>query len=240
MNHEKWWKRSFVGSLIFHLFLLTWVAWVNPFAPKPNPQEDYLDLELVDMKDLPPIQSGSSAKADMAEAKAIPKLKPKAPTTPRSIMPTQKIVSPEEATESNPVVSPSSSDDNSTDTTAVQGGASDGANGAGTGTGDGTHTGDGSGIGGATDLSCGPVVVSRGTAVCKTPLRRSVEVRVRISIGTDGAVHDAYVSSSSGNSGADKAAVEAAYNYTFRPAQDRYGNPIASGGVIAVTVEPNR
>lgn len=240
MNHEKWWKRSFIGSLIFHLLLLTWIAWVNPFAPKPNPQDEYLDLELVDIKDLPPIQRGSSAKADMAEAKAIPKLKPKPATTPKSIMPTPKIVSPEEALESNPVVSPSSSDDNSTDTTAMQGGATDGASGAGTGSGDGTNTGSGSGIGGSTDLSCGPVVVSRGTAVCKSPLRKKVEVRVRISIGKDGKVHNAVVSSSSGNKGADKAAVEAAYKYTFRPAQDKYGNPIASGGTIAVTVQPNR
>ncbi|MBQ5859712.1 MAG: hypothetical protein IIW62_02220, partial [Selenomonadales bacterium] len=88
MNHEKWWKRSFVGSLIFHLILLSWIAWVDPFTPKPNPQEDYLDLELVDIKDLPPIPKSSAAPAAMQEAKAIPALKPKEATTPKTLLPT--------------------------------------------------------------------------------------------------------------------------------------------------------
>ena len=229
MNHEKWWKRSFIGSLIFHLILLSWIAWVNPFAPKPNPQEDYLDLELVDIKDLPPIPKSSTAPAGAVEAKAIPALKAKEATTPKTIMPTQKIVSPEEATESAPVVTPGAAGSSASNGSAVGG----------------SHGGQGVGISGndgasGRDLSCGPVVVSRGTAVCKSPLRKKVEVRVRISIGKDGKVHNAVVSSSSGNKGADKAAVEAAYKYTFRPAQDKYGNPIASGGTIAVTVQPNR
>lgn len=239
MNQDKWWNRALVMSIVFHVGLLAWVAWVDPFAPKPAPPESYLDLELVNIKDLPPIQSGSASKADM-NAQAIPKLKPHAPTAPKPIMPVQKIVSPEEATESAPVVSPSSYDSSSSSSTAVQGGGSGEADGSGTGSGDGSSTGSGAGDGGTTDLSCGPVVVSRGTAKCRTPLRRPVEVYVQIAIGTDGAVHSAYVTSSSGNSGADQAAVEAAYNYTFRPAQDRYGNPIASGGTIKVTVQPNR
>ncbi|MBQ5745802.1 MAG: TonB family protein, partial [Selenomonadales bacterium] len=208
--------------------LLSWIAWVNPFAPKPNPQEDYLDLELVDIKDLPPIPKSSAAPASAVEAKAIPALKPKEATTPKTLLP-QKIVSPEEATESAPVVKPSASGSSASNTNAV--GGSRGGQGA--------NASGNDGISGR-DLSCGPVVVSRGTAVCKSPLRKKVEVRVRISIGKDGKVHSAVVSSSSGNKGADKAAVEAAYKYTFRPAQDKYGNPIASGGTIAVTVQPNR
>lgn len=232
MNQDKWWNRALIGSLVIHVGLLAWIAWVNPFAPKPTPHEKYLDLELVDIKDLPPIPSASASKTDTADAKAIPKLRPKAPTAPKPIMPVQKIASPEEATESAPVASPASSGDSSGETSSQ---GSEDAAGTGSDDADGAESGSG-----AVDLSCGPVVVSRGTAVCKSPLRRSVEVRVRISIGTDGAVHDAYVSSSSGNDGADRAAVEAAYNYTFRPAQDRYGNAIASGGVIAVTVQPNR
>ena len=229
MNHEKWWKRSFIGSLIFHLLLLSWIAWVDPFTPKPNPEEDYLDLELVDIKDLPPIPKRSTAPAAAQEAKAIPALKPKAPTTPKTIAPVQKIVSPEEATESSPVVTPTATGNSTANGAAV--GGSQGGQGA--------NASGNDGISGR-DLSCGPVVVSRGTAVCKTPLRKKVEVRVRISIGKDGKVHNAVVSSSSGSKGADKAAVEAAYKYTFRPAQDKYGNAIASGGVIAVTVQPNR
>lgn len=240
MNQDKWWNRALAMSIVFHIGLLVWVAWVDPFAPKPAPPESYLDLELVNVKDLPPIPSGSASKADMANAQAIPKLKPHAPTAPKPIMPMQKIVSPEEATETAPVASPSSYDSSSSSSTAVQGGGSGEADGSGTGSGEGTSTGSGSGDGGTTDLSCGPVVVSRGTAKCKTPLRRPVEVYVQIAIGTDGAVHSASVASSSGNSGADQAAVEAAYSYTFRPAQDRYGNPIASGGQIKVTVQPNR
>ena len=228
MNHEKWWKRSFIGSLIFHLILLSWIAWVDPFSPKPNPQEDYLDLELVDIKDLPPIPQSSAAPASAVEAKAIPALKPKEATTPKTLLP-QKIVSPEEATESAPVVAPSASGSSASNGSAV--GGSQGGQGA--------NASGNDGISGR-DLSCGPVVVSRGTAVCKSPLRQKVEVRVRISIGKDGKVHNAVVSSSSGNKGADKAAVEAAYKYTFRPAQDKYGSPIASGGVIAVTVQPNK
>lgn len=228
MNHEKWWKRSFIGSLIFHLILLSWIAWVDPFSPKPNPKEDYLDLELVDIKDLPPIPKSSAAPASAVEAKAIPALKPKEATTPKTLLP-QKIVSPEEATESAPVVRPSASGNSASNGNAV--GGSRGGQGA--------NASGNDGISGR-DLSCGPVVVSRGTAVCKSPLRKKVEVRVRISIGKDGKVHNAVVSSSSGNKGADKAAVEAAYKYTFRPAQDKYGSPIASGGVIAVTVQPNK
>lgn len=240
MNQDKWWNRALAMSIVFHIGLLVWVAWVDPFAPKPAPPESYLDLELVNVKDLPPIPSGSASKADMANAQAIPKLKPHAPTAPKPIMPMQKIVSPEEATETAPVASPSSYDSSSSSSTAVQGGGSGEADGSGTGSGEGTSTGSGSGDGGTTDLSCGPVVVSRGTAKCKTPLRRPIEVYVQIAIGTDGAVHSASVASSSGNSGADQAALEAAYSYTFRPAQDRYGNPIASGGQIKVTVQPNR
>ena len=164
MNHEKWWKRSFIGSLIFHLILLSWIAWVNPFAPKPNPQEDYLDLELVDIKDLPPIPKSSTAPAGAVEAKAIPALKPKEATTPKTIMPTQKIVSPEEATESAPVVTPGAA-------------GSSASNGSAAG---GSHGGQGVGISGndgasGRDLSCGPVVVSRGTAVCASPSAKTVK-----------------------------------------------------------------
>lgn len=221
MDQNKWWNRAIVGSIVIHLLLLIWVAWVDPFAPKPVPQEEYLDLELVDISELPPVQS--IAAEEQTEEQAT---EPEQQTAePQPILPVQKIVSPEEATASAPVVRPSASGASASAKTSSASGAS---------------TGGVQGGAAAVDLSCGPVVVSRGTAVCKTPLRRTVKVKVRISIGTDGKVHKAVVTSSSGNKGADKAAVEAAYNYTFRPAQDRYGNAIASGGTIAVTVQPNR
>lgn len=221
MDQNKWWNRALIGSIVIHLILLVWVAWLDPFAPKPVPQEEYLDIELVDISELPPVQS--TAANVQEEQPQTPESQQTA--EPQPVTPVQKIVSPEEATESAPVVRPSASGSNATAKTSSASGVS---------------TGGAQGGAAAVDLSCGPVVVSRGTAVCKTPLRRTVKVKVRISIGTDGAVHKAVVSSSSGNSGADKAAIEAAYNYTFRPAQDKYGNPIASGGVIAVTVQPNR
>ena len=221
MDQNKWWNRALIGSIVIHLLLLIWVAWVDPFAPKPVPQEEYLDLELVDISELPPVQS-SAPETQTEEQAAEPEQQT---AEPQPIMPVQKIVSPEEATASAPVVRPSASGTSTSTKTSSASGVSTG----------GIQSG-----AGAVDLSCGPVVVSRGTAVCKTPLRRTVKVKVRISIGTDGKVHKATVTSSSGNSGADKAALEAAYNYTFRPAQDRYGNAIASGGTIAVTVQPNR
>lgn len=222
MNQDKWWNRALVGSIIIHLILLVWIAWVDPFAPKPVPQEEYLDIELVDISELPPVQSSAATEQVQEEQPPSPEQQT---AEPQPVVPVQKIVSPEEATATAPVARPSASGSTSSAKSTSASGVS---------------TGGTQGSASAVDLSCGPVVVSRGTAVCKTPLRRTVKVKVRISIGTDGAVHKAVVSSSSGNSGADKAAVEAAYNYTFRPAQDRYGNPIASGGVIAVTVQPNR
>lgn len=221
MNQNKWFNRALIGSIIIHLILLVWIAWLDPFAPKPVPQEEYLDIELIDISELPPVQS--SAASPQEEQQQTPE--PQQTAEPQPLMPVQKIVAPEEATESAPVVKPSASSGTSAAKATSASGISSGGIQGGAST---------------VDLSCGPVVVSRGTAVCKTPLRRTVKVKVRISIGTDGKVHSAVVSSSSGNDGADKAAVEAAYNYTFRPAQDRHGNPIASGGTIAVTVQPNR
>lgn len=105
MDQNKWWNRALIGSIVIHLLLLIWVAWVDPFAPKPVPQEEYLDLELVDISELPPVQSSASEMQTEEQA-----AEPEQQTAePQPIMPVQKIVSPEEATASAPVVRPSAS-----------------------------------------------------------------------------------------------------------------------------------
>lgn len=111
------------------------------------------------------------------------------------------------------------------------GGTGDGE-GAGTGDGSGTGTGEGGGNGsgpGAGVPITPPTVISKVLPVYP-PTARVKETTgvtyVTVLVNTSGTVDSAYVTQGSGSSVLDAAAVDAAYQWTFSPALDKYGVPV--------------
>ncbi len=101
--------------------------------------------------------------------------------------------------------------------------------GGGNGSGHGTGNGAGDGNGDAQRPKTPPHLVSAVTPLYPENLRlQSIEgvVRVRLVVGTDGEVESASVAESSGYSDMDSAAVNAAYDYRFSPAENVYGDPV--------------
>ena len=134
----------------------------------------------------------------------------------------------------NTSVSDTAAEDEGTDTqgdgSGSGGGTGDGE-GAGTGDGSGTGTGEGGGSGsgpGAGVPITPPTVISKVLPVYP-PTARVKETTgvtyVTVLVNTSGTVDSAYVTQGSGSSVLDAAAVDAAYQWTFSPALDKYGMP---------------
>lgn len=134
----------------------------------------------------------------------------------------------------NTSVSDTAAEDEGTDTqgdgSGSGGGTGDGE-GAGTGNGSGTGTGEGGGNGsgpGAGVPITPPTVISKVLPVYP-PTARVKETTgvtyVTVLVNTSGTVDSAYVTQGSGSSVLDAAAVDAAYQWTFSPALDKYGMP---------------
>lgn len=101
--------------------------------------------------------------------------------------------------------------------------------GSGSGGGSGSGTGSGSGSGTGVRPKVPPQVRSAANPVYPEQLRQqNIEgsVRVRIVVAADGSVESASVSESSGYEAMDAAAIEAAYKYSFEPAEDSAGNAV--------------
>lgn len=135
----------------------------------------------------------------------------------------------------NTSVSDTAAEDEGTDTqgdgSGSGGGTGDGE-GAGTGNGSGTGTGEGGGNGsgpGAGVPITPPTVISKVLPVYP-PTARVKETTgvtyVTVLVNTSGTVDSAYVTQGSGSSVLDAAAVDAAYQWTFSPALDKYGVPV--------------
>ena len=73
-------------------------------------------------------------------------------------------------------------------------------------------------------LSCRARKSSVGGEIADEGIEGSVQVRMIVS--ASGSVESAEVSSSSGYRAMDKAAVQAAYGYSFSPALNVYGEPV--------------
>ena len=105
------------------------------------------------------------------------------------------------------------------------GSGSGGGIGSGTGTGVGSGNGDGSSLRPKTP----PMLLSAAEPVYPERLRREGaegSVSLRLIVAADGSVEEASVSESSGYSELDEAAVSAAYEYRFEPAENAYGEPV--------------
>lgn len=100
-----------------------------------------------------------------------------------------------------------------------------GGNGSGVGTGNGSGTGDGN----AMRPKNPPVLLAASEPVYPERLRREGaegSVYLRLIVGADGSVEEASVSESSGYDEMDAAAISAAYEYRFEPAENAYGDPV--------------
>ena len=131
-------------------------------------------------------------------------------------------------------VSDAAAEDEGTDTQGDGSGSSGGTgDGEGAGTGDGSGTGTGEGGGNGSGPGAGvpitpPTVISKVLPVYP-PTARVKETTgvtyVTVLVNTSGTVDSAYVTQGSGSSVLDAAAVDAAYQWTFSPALDKYGMP---------------
>lgn len=122
----------------------------------------------------------------------------------------------------------------------TQGGGS--GSGGETGDGDGTGTGDGSGTGTGTGEGDGngsgpgagvpitpPTVINKVLPVYppSAKMKETMGITyVTILVNASGTVDSAYVAQGSGSSVLDAAAIDAAYQWTFSPALDKYGVPV--------------
>ena len=134
----------------------------------------------------------------------------------------------------NTSVSDTAAEDEGTDTQGDESGSGGGTgDGEGAGTGDGSGTGTGEGDGNGSGPGAGvpitpPTVISKVLPVYP-PTARVKETTgvtyVTVLVNTSGTVDSAYVTQGSGSSVLDAAAVDAAYQWTFSPALDKYGMP---------------
>lgn len=135
----------------------------------------------------------------------------------------------------NTSVSDTAAEDEGTDTQGDGSGSGGGTgDGEGAGTGDGSGTGTGEGDGNGSGPGAGvpitpPTVISKVLPVYP-PTARVKETTgvtyVTVLVNTSGTVDSAYVTQGSGSSVLDAAAVDAAYQWTFSPALDKYGVPV--------------
>lgn len=104
-----------------------------------------------------------------------------------------------------------------------EGGGSGGGEGGGTGSGSGGGNGEGAGM-----AVTAPVVIS-SVRPNYPRSAKNAEVEgvayVTLSVDASGNVTEAVIAGSTGNPALDRAAVEAAYQWRFSPALDRYGQP---------------
>ena len=110
----------------------------------------------------------------------------------------------------------------------TQGGGS--GSGGETGDGDGTGTGDGNGSGPGAGVPITPPTVINKVLPVYPPSAKMKETTgityVTILVNASGTVDSAYVAQGSGSSVLDAAAIDAAYQWTFSPALDKYGVPV--------------
>ena len=110
----------------------------------------------------------------------------------------------------------------------TQGGGS--GSGGGTGDGDGAGTGDGNGSGPGAGVPITPPTVINKVLPVYPPSAKMKETTgityVTILVNASGTVDSAYVVQGSGSGILDAAAVDAAYQWTFSPALDKYGVPV--------------
>lgn len=112
------------------------------------------------------------------------------------------------------------------------GGETGDGEGAGTGDGSGTGTGegDGNGSGPGAGVPVTPPTVINKVLPVYPPSAKMKETTgityVTILVNASGTVDSAYVAQGSGSSVLDAAAIDAAYQWTFSPALDKYGVPV--------------
>jgi len=132
-------------------------------------------------------------------------------------------------------VSDAAAEDEGTDTQgdgSGSGGETGDGEGAGTGDGSGTGTGegDGNGSGPGAGVPVTPPTVINKVLPVYPPSAKMKETTgityVTILVNASGTVDSAYVAQGSGSSVLDAAAVDAAYQWTFSPALDKYGVPV--------------
>ena len=99
-----------------------------------------------------------------------------------------------------------------------------------TGDGDGAGTGDGNGSGPGAGVPITPPTVINKVLPVYPPSAKMKETTgityVTILVNASGTVDSAYVAQGSGSSVLDAAAIDAAYQWTFSPALDKYGVPV--------------
>ena len=102
--------------------------------------------------------------------------------------------------------------------------------GDGSGTGTGTGEGDGNGSGPGAGVPVTPPTVINKVLPVYPPSAKMKETTgityVTILVNASGTVDSAYVAQGSGSSVLDAAAIDAAYQWTFSPALDKYGVPV--------------
>ena len=107
---------------------------------------------------------------------------------------------------------------------------SGGETGDGDGSGTGTGEGDGNGSGPGTGVPITPPTVINKVLPVYPPSAKMKETTgityVTILVNASGTVDSAYVAQGSGSSVLDAAAIDAAYQWTFSPALDKYGVPV--------------
>lgn len=132
-------------------------------------------------------------------------------------------------------VSDAAAEDEGTDTQGDGNGSSGGTgDGEGAGTGDGSGTGTGEGDGNGSGPGAGvpitpPTVINKVLPVYppSAKMKETTGITyVTILVNASGTVDSAYVAQGSGSSVLDAAAIDAAYQWTFSPALDKYGVPV--------------
>ena len=132
-------------------------------------------------------------------------------------------------------VSDAGAEDEGTDTQGDGSGSSGGTgDGEGAGTGDGSGTGTGEGDGNGSGPGAGvpitpPTVINKVLPVYppSAKMKETTGITyVTILVNASGTVDSAYVAQGSGSSVLDAAAIDAAYQWTFSPALDKYGVPV--------------
>ena len=132
-------------------------------------------------------------------------------------------------------VSDTAAEDEGTDTQGDGSGSGGGTgDGEGAGTGDGSGTGTGEGDGNGSGPGAGvpitpPTVISKVLPVYppSAKMKETTGITyVTILVNASGTVDSAYVAQGSGSGILDAAAVDAAYQWTFSPALDKYGVPV--------------
>lgn len=112
----------------------------------------------------------------------------------------------------------------------TQGDGSGSTGGTGDGSGTGTGEGDGNGSGPGAGVPITPPTVINKVLPVYPPSAKMKETTgityVTILVNASGTVDSAYVAQGSGSSVLDAAAIDAAYQWTFSPALDKYGVPV--------------